>query len=336
MNSPTTGDNKGSKALFPGWSPGSRYYDLNTYLRNLFGCRVQKISLDAGLTCPNRDGKLSTGGCIYCNAWGSGTGAYEQGLTITEQLMRGKEFLSRRYKAEKFIAYFQSFSNTYGPCERLKALWEEALAVEDIVGLSIGTRPDCIDEPILRILEGYARDTLVWIEYGLQSIREKTLEFINRGHDVGAFQRAVEATRHRGLRICTHVILGLPLEDRDDMLATARAVAAMGLDGIKIHLLYVIKGTRMEELYQNGAYRCLEQEEYANLVCDFLELLPPGMVIQRLTGDPHPGELVAPEWSLRKNETLSRIKGILADRDSWQGKRREIGEAGSTTSNPYY
>jgi len=193
--------------------------------------------------------------------------------------------------------------------------------VEDIVGLSIGTRPDCIDEPILRLLEGYARDTLVWIEYGLQSVHEKTLKFINRGHGVGAFERAVEATRHRGIRICTHVILGLPFEGRDAILATARAVAATGIDGIKIHLLYVIRGTRMEELYLSGTYRCLEQEEYANLVCDFLELLPPGMVIQRLTGDPHPGELVAPGWSLGKNETLSRIKGILTERDSWQGKR---------------
>jgi radical SAM protein (TIGR01212 family) len=325
MNSAASGGSKGSKALFPEWSPGNRYYDLNTYLRNLFGCRVQKIPLDAGLSCPNRDGSLSTGGCIYCNARGSGTGAYEQGLSITEQLLRGKEFLRTRYKAEKFIAYFQSFTNTYGPYERLKALWEEALAVEDIVGLSIGTRPDCIDEPILRLLEGYARDTLVWIEYGLQSVHEKILKFINRGHGVGAFERAVEATRHRGIWICTHVILGLPFEGRDAMLATARAVAAAGIDGIKIHLLYVIRGTRMEELYLSGTYRCLQQEEYANFVCDFLELLPPDMVIQRLTGDPHPGELVAPGWSLRKNETLSRIKAILAERDSWQGKRCVIG-----------
>jgi radical SAM protein (TIGR01212 family) len=320
MKSTTPGDNTESKALFPEWSQGSRYYDLNTYLRNLFGCRVQKISLDAGLTCPNRDGRLSTGGCIYCNVRGSGTDAYAQGLSITEQILRGKEFLSRRYKAEKFIAYFQSFSNTYGPYEELKALWEEALAVEDIVGLSIGTRPDCIDEQIVRLLEGYARDRLVWIEYGLQSIHEKTLKFINRGHDVDAFKWAVQATRNRGIRICTHVILGLPFEGRDDMLATARAVAAMGIDGIKIHLLYVIKGTRMEKLYREGRYRPLEQEEYANLVCDFLELLAPDMVVQRLTGDPHPEELAAPEWSLRKNETLSRIKDILAQRNSWQGK----------------
>ncbi len=299
----------------------NRYYDLNSYLRELFGCRVQKIPLDAGLACPNRDGLVSTGGCIYCNSRGSGTGAMREGLSITAQVIRGKEFLKKRYKAKKFIAYFQSFSNTYGPHERLKGLYEEALAVDDIVGLSIGTRPDCIDESMLTILEGYTRDYLIWIEYGLQSIHDRTLTFINRGHDVKCFKRAVELTRNRGIKICTHVILGLPFEDRDDMLATAGAVAAMGIDGIKIHLLYVIKGTRMERLYLEGRYRCLEQEEYTDLVCDFLELLPPDMVIQRLTGDPHSAELVAPEWSLRKNETISVIKKILATRDSWQGKR---------------
>ena len=299
----------------------NRYYDLNSYLRSIFGCRVQKISLDAGLTCPNRDGSIATGGCIYCNSRGSGTGALQKGLSITEQILKGKESLKRRYKAKKFIAYFQSFSNTYGPYEKLKGLYKEALAIDDIVGLSVGTRPDCVDESILTLLEGYTKDYLVWIEYGIQSIHDRTLTLINRGHDVRCFKRAVKATRTRGIKICTHVILGLPFEDRRDMLATAEAVAAMGIDGIKIHLLYVIKGTGMEKLYQEGTYRCLEQDEYANLVCDFLELLPPDMVIQRLTGDPHPDELVAPEWSLRKNETLSLIKKILADRDSWQGKR---------------
>jgi len=298
-----------------------RYHDLNSYLREIFGCRVQKISLDAGLTCPNRDGLISTGGCIYCNSRGSGTGAMKKGLSVTVQIMKGKEFLGKRYKAEKFIAYFQSFSNTYGTYEKLKGLYEEALAIDDIVGLSIGTRPDCIDESTLTMLQGYTKDYLIWIEYGLQSIHDRTLAFINRGHDVKCFKMAVEKTRKRGIKICTHVILGLPFEDRDDMLATAEAVAAMGIDGIKIHLLYVIKGTRMEKLYLEGRYRCLGQEEYTDLVCDFLELLPPDMVIQRLTGDPHPAELVAPEWSLRKNETISLIKKALASRDSWQGKR---------------
>jgi len=257
---------------------------------------------------------------MYCNSRGSGTGASRQGLSITEQIMRGKEFLKKRYKAQKFIAYFQSFSNTYGPYEKLKGLYQEALAIDDIVGLSIGTRPDCVDESVLTLLERYAKDYLVWIEYGLQSIHDRTLALINRGHDVGCFKGAVDKTRGRGIKICAHVILGLPFEDRHDMLTTAKAVAAMGIDGIKIHLLYVVKGTRMEKLYLEGKYRCLEQEEYVNLVCDFLELLPPDMVIQRLTGDPHPYELVAPEWSLRKNETLSLISKIFADRDSWQGK----------------
>jgi len=238
--------------------------------------------------------------------------------------MKGKEFLSKRYRAQKFIAYFQSFSNTYGPYERLKGLYEEALAIDDIVGLSIGTRPDCIDESILTLLEGYTRDYLVWIEYGIQSVHDRTLTFINRGHDVNCFKKAIDATKNRGIKICTHVILGLPFEDRADMLATAEAVAAMAIDGIKIHLLYVIKGTGMEKLYLEGRYRCLDQEEYVNLVCDFLELLPPDMVIQRLTGDPHPTELVAPEWSLKKNETLLRIKQVLIDRDSWQGKRLNV------------
>lgn len=297
------------------------YYDLNTYLRNIFGCRVQKISLDAGLTCPNRDGHISRGGCIYCNSRGSGTGASLEGLSITEQILKGKEFLRTRYKAQKFIAYFQSFSNTYGPYEKLKGLYDEACAIDDIVGLSIGTRPDCADESILELLEGYARRYLVWIEYGLQSIHDRTLAIINRGHDVDCFVRAVEKTKKRGIKICAHVILGLPFENRDDMLATATAVGAMGIDGIKIHLLYVIKGTRMEHLYREGTYRCLEQSEYVNLVCDFLELLPPDMVIQRLTGDPHPHELVAPEWSLRKNETLLLIRKTFEGRGSWQGKR---------------
>jgi radical SAM protein (TIGR01212 family) len=297
------------------------YYDLNTYLRSIFGCRVQKISLDAGLTCPNRDGRIGTGGCIYCNTRGSGTGACSLGLTITEQIERGEEFLRKRYKAQRFIAYFQSFSNTYAPYEKLKALYDEACAVEDIVGLSIGTRPDCIDESILTLVQGYAEDYLVWIEYGLQSIHDRTLTIINRGHDVACFRSAVEKTKGRGIKICAHVILGLPFEDRRDMLATAQAVSSMGIDGIKIHLLYVVKGTPMERLYRERRYRCLEQGEYAELVCDFLELLPPDMVIQRLTGDPHPDELVAPEWSLRKSETLSLIKKTMARRGSWQGKR---------------
>ncbi|MDP2862848.1 MAG: TIGR01212 family radical SAM protein [Desulfobacterales bacterium] len=298
----------------------NRFYDLNTYYRNIFGCRVQKITVDAGLSCPNRDGTISTGGCIYCNSKGSGTGAHAGGLSVAEQLESGKAALSRRYKAKKFIAYFQSFSNTYGPVEKLKKLYDEALSVENVAGLSIGTRPDCINEPVLALLENYAKDCLVWIEYGLQSASDKTLLLINRGHDYKCFVNAVEAAKGRGIKICAHVILGLPGEEKKDMLETAEAIAGLGIDGVKIHLLYVVKGTKMESLYLAGKHRCLEQDEYAGLVCDFLELLPEEVVIQRLTGDPHRDELVAPVWSLEKAKTIALIKNTFEKRDSRQGK----------------
>ncbi|MFZ0240262.1 MAG: TIGR01212 family radical SAM protein [Desulfobacterales bacterium] len=300
-------------------APLRRYNDYTTYLRNIYGCRVQKISVDAGFTCPNRDGTLSTGGCIYCNERGSGTGAHAGGLSVTDQLLAGKAALSRRYKAKKFIAYFQSFSNTYAPLARLRRLYEEALAVEGIVGLSIGTRPDCVADPVLDLLAGYAADHLVWIEYGLQSANDATLALINRGHDAACFRKAVTAAHARGLNVCAHVILGLPTEGRSEMLATARFLADLPVAGVKLHLLYVVRGTALERLYRAGDYRCLSQAAYVDLVCDFLERLPGRMVIQRLTGDPHPAELVAPQWSLRKRETLALIEASLEKRNAWQG-----------------
>ena len=298
-----------------------RYNDFNTYLRSLFGCRVQKITVDAGLSCPNRDGRVSSGGCIFCNARGSGTGAHSRGQTVTDQLLQGKKFLARRYKAHKFLAYFQSFSNTYAPSDTLRKLYDEALAVEDVVGLSIGTRPDCVDVPVLDLLQDYAGHHLIWLEYGLQSASDKTLELINRGHDVRCFENAVRATLNRGIKICAHVILGLPGESRRDILHTAGTISDLGIDGVKLHLLYVVKGTPLETLYQQGNYRCLEQQEYIDLVCDFLERIPPEMVIQRLTGDPHPEELVAPQWARRKTDTLRIINETLEKRNSRQGSK---------------
>ena len=300
---------------------GAYYYDLNTYFRAQFGERVHKLTVDAGFDCPNRDGTIARGGCIYCNAQGSGTGLYARGLSIREQLERSKAPVARRFKAYKFLAYFQSFSNTYAPLSTLQSAYEEALAVPDIVGLAIGTRPDCIDEKVLTLLEQYARRYLVWIEYGLQSARDQTLAVIQRGHDVRCFIDAVKRTRHRGIAICAHVILGLPGESRRDMLATARLVADLGLDGIKLHLLYVIKGTPLEEMYRRGGYRCLEQAEYADIVCDVIEHLPPQMVIQRITGDPHPRELVAPAWALEKKQTIEMIHNNFAARRTCQGSR---------------
>lgn len=297
-----------------------RYFDYNTYLRNLFGCRVQKVSIDAGLSCPNRDGTLSTKGCIYCNTRGSGTGDHLRGLSITQQLVRGKKFLARRYKAKRFIAYFQSFSNTYAPISTLERLYFEALAVDDVVGLSIGTRPDCVAEPVLNLLQTIAQKHLIWIEYGLQSVHDNTLAVINRGHNFHCFKTAIDATKNRGIKICAHIILGLPGEEKKHMIQTAKAIAAMGIDGVKLHLLYVIKGTELEKMYLHNQYRCLKQKEYVELVCDFLEHLPQNMVIQRLTGDPHPEELVAPRWSLNKAETIVLIRKRLENRNTWQGK----------------
>ena len=295
------------------------YRDFNTYLRGLFGCRVQKITVDAGLTCPNRDGKVRYGGCIYCNERGSGTGEGKI-LSIRQQLEKGKKILGKKYKAKKFLAYFQSFSNTYAPLDRLKAMYAEALDVSDIVGLTIGTRPDCVSEEVLDLISGYKKSHLVWMEYGLQSAHDRTLQKINRGHTVKDFVDAVERTRLRDLPICVHIILGLPGENREDILGTARFLARMDIQAVKIHLLYVIRGTKLHEMYKKREYHCLNRETYIELVCDFLAFLPPHVIIQRLTGDPHREELIAPKWALDKRHNLSSIKEHLKHYEMYQGK----------------
>jgi len=209
----------------------NRFYDLNTYFKNRYGGRVHKISIDAGLTCPNRDGTIDTHGCIFCNAKGSGTGNLAKGYSITEQLEKSKVPVIKRFKAKKFIAYFQSFTNTYAPFETLKAIYEEALSVPDVVGMAIGTRPDCISDEILDLLQSYTDRYQIWIEYGLQSSSDLTLKRINRGHDVASFERAVMATATRGIKVSAHMILGLPGETRREMLATADYIASLPIDG---------------------------------------------------------------------------------------------------------
>lgn len=296
-----------------------RYYDLNTYLRDRFGCRVQKVTIDAGLGCPNRDGTLSTGGCIYCNNQGSGTGAHRRGISITDQLEAGKAALARRYGAKKFLAYFQSYTNTYAPVAQLKQMYDEALAVPDIVGLCVGTRPDCVDAAVIDLLAAYTPDHLVWIEYGLQSAHDDTLSRINRGHDFAAFETALAITRNRGIHICAHVILGLPGESRDRMIETATIIANSGIDGIKLHLLYVVRDTVLADWYETGDYACLTQDEYVDIVCEFLARLPENIVIQRLTGDPHRDELLAPDWAMEKGKTLDRIQKTMAAKGLRQG-----------------
>jgi uncharacterized protein len=298
-----------------------RYRDYSGYLRERFGERVQKIAIDAAMNCPNRDGTISSSGCIFCDHRGAGTGQMlDKGMTPTEQIIRAKQFLSRRYGAGKFIAYLQSFTNTYGPIDRLERLYNEVLSSPDMVGLAVGTRPDCVDDSILDLLSTYKKKYMVWLEYGLQSAHDVTLARINRGHDAACFEKYAKAAACRGLEVCAHVILGLPGETPEMMLETARFLSRCAIHGVKIHLLYVTKGTALEKLYINGGLRCLEQREYVDLVVRFLELLPECFVIQRLTGDPSAAELAAPQWAVEKNTTLSLIRRELEARDTWQGK----------------
>jgi radical SAM protein (TIGR01212 family) len=303
-----------------------RYRDFNSYLREIFGERVQKIPLDAGLSCPNRDGTISDKGCIYCDARGSGTGAMiNHGLSINEQIEKGREYLGRRYGAKKFIPYFQSFTNTYAPLLKLKELYDQALECPDMVGLSVSTRPDCVTHEILELLGSYQEDHLVWIEYGLQSAHDVTLSRINRGHNVACFEKSVHMAKEYGLNVCAHIILGLPGETRDMMLQTARFLGRLPVDGVKIHLLYIVKDAPLAMLYEKGEVQCLEKEAYVDLVVDVLECLPSEMVIQRLTGDAAEEELMAPLWAKHKFDTLERIRRRLEERDTWQGRlfRRE-------------
>ncbi len=292
----------------------------NSYLRELFGCRVQKISIDAGLTCPNRDGFLGHGGCIYCNERGSGTGAAGKSLSVGEQIRAGKISLRKRYNASKFLAYFQSFSNTYAPLAILRGLYTEALADPDVVGITIGTRPDCVPDEILEYLSGLSTHHLVWMEYGLQSAKDRTLECINRRHTVQAFEDAVCRTRRMGIPVCAHVILGLPGETLEDMLDTARFIASRDIQAIKIHLLYVVRGTILEGWLQTGRYTCLTREEYTAAVSEFLSRIPPHMIVQRLTGDPHPEELAAPLWALEKQRNLQEIRAYMEEHHIRQGQ----------------
>ena len=237
-----------------------RYNDFNAYLRQRFGCRVQKITIDAGFSCPNRDGTLSFSGCVFCDGNGSGTGAAAQGQSIRDQIQQAKARLAARYKAKKFLAYFQAFTNTYAPCDTLRKRYDEALADADIVGLAIGTRPDCVDEQKLDLIERYTATHMIWMEYGLQSMHNRTLRTINRGHTFEDFVRSVQVTQGRNIMICAHVILGLPGESKQDILDTASAVADLGIQGVKIHSLYVLLGTPLARLYKTGAFKALDEQ----------------------------------------------------------------------------
>lgn len=300
------------------WKNSKNYYDLKSYWRNLFGCNVHKLQIDAGFTCPNRDGHVALGGCIYCD--GRGSKLREQGVvpSVTEQINNGKKYYAKQ--AGKYIAYFQTFTNTYAPVEKLRALYDEALVQEDVIGLSIGTRPDCLEADIVELLGEYAKKYHVWVELGLQSIHDKTLQFINRGHNFQQFADAVNALAGRGLNICVHIIIGLPGESDKDVLTTATTLAFMPVNGIKIHSLLVLDGTTLGEMYKKGSIDLISKGKYVSLATDVLEILPPEMVVQRLTADGYRDIFLAPDWAMNKLDVLNAINKELERRDSYQGK----------------
>jgi hypothetical protein len=302
-------------------SQNKRYYSLNQFFRNTFGCRVHKIELDGGFSCPNRDGTKGTGGCIYCNSHGSGPDLYHKGFSISEQIKKGVIHKKRRFHAKKFIAYFQSFSNTYATTDELKQKYDEALCDDSIVGLSIGSRPDCINRETFDLLEDYKKNGyMVWLELGLQSIHNKTLNLINRKHTFEEFLVALEEARKRELMVCIHIIFGLPEETYEDMLETIDVVAGLDINGIKFHSLYIAEGSPMEDLYKEKKYNPITQDTYVYLVCEALGKLPEHIVIQRLTSEPLADELIAPLWALDKKGTIELIEKRLTDLDIWQGK----------------
>jgi radical SAM protein (TIGR01212 family) len=240
--------------------------------------------------------------------------------TVSEQISRGQEYYRRHRKAGKFIAYFQTFTNTHAPSDRLRSLYDEALSQDDVIGLSIGTRPDCVPNGTLDLIQSYASHYHVWLEFGLQSIHDRTLGYLNRGHDAAQFLSAIKRAAGRNILVCTHIILGLPGETHADMMETAKTLSGLPIQGIKIHLLLALSGTFLGEQYQQGRIRMMEKEGYINTVCDILEILPPEMVIQRLTADGYRDIYLAPEWAVNKMEVLNAIDREMSRRDSWQGK----------------
>lgn len=315
-----------------------RYNQYSAHLKNKFGVKVYKVTLDAGFSCPNRGGGVNGGkcilnpemclqdengermnGCIFCDEGGSFSQAHSNLLSIEEQLETGIETLRKKFKAQKFMSYFQAYSNTYKPVDELEKIYSSALKHPDIIGLSIGTRPDCVDREKLELIASFKDDYYTWIEYGLQSIHDKTLKAINRGHDFDCFLRAYELTKSFGINVCAHVILGLPGETRDDMLKTAQKLAELKVDGVKFHMLCALKDTQLSKMYEKGEVSFMSEENYIQTVCDFLEILPAETTIHRLAGNGLSTSLIAPLWLNKKFDTLNQIDRELEHRNSYQG-----------------
>ena len=298
------------------------YYSLNEYLKKTFGEKVYKLSLDGGMTCPNRDGTLDTRGCIFCSAGGSGEFAARRELSVTAQLEQAKQKIAAKTDCRRFIAYFQPFTNTYAPVSCLRRLFCEAIAPDEVAALSIATRPDCLGDDVVALLDELNKIKPVWVELGLQTIRPDSAEYIRRGYELPVYDAAAKRLRDIGVQVITHIILGLPRESREDMLKSVR-YAGERSDGIKLQLLHVLKGTDLEKDYAAGQFEVMERGEYIDLLCDCIEALPPGVVIHRLTGDGDKKLLVAPLWSGDKKRVLNEINKALRDRNVVQGRKYE-------------
>jgi radical SAM protein (TIGR01212 family) len=299
---------------------GKRFNSYNRVLKDIFCARVYKIGLRMDFTCPNRDGKVAVGGCIYCNNASHTPEDYRPRAGVTEQLLQGAAALKRRHRADRYIAYFQSYTNTYDSVTKLEGLYREALAFPGVVGLAIATRPDCVGEDVLDLVQDLSRRTYCWLELGLESMHDRTLQWVNRGHGLREFIDAVERAKRRQLRVCAHLILGFPGESRDDMLDSADLLNRLGIDGVKLHNLHVIKNTVLEKFYHAGDFALLSRQEYVSLVADFLERLNPEMIVHRLTGETYRAITVAPDWSIDKLGVHNAIFRELERRDTWQGR----------------
>lgn len=306
----------------PTWrSLGQRYSSYNSHLRQRFGGRVQKVSLDAGFTCPNVDGTVATGGCVFCDNRSFSPSRRLPRTAIAGQLEQGIRVLRRRYQnVERFLAYFQPATNTYAPVERLRRLYLEALDHPQVVGLAIGTRPDCVPDDVLELLTELAGRTYLSVEYGMQTMHDRSLDWMNRGHHHDAFLDAVQRSRGRGFEICAHVILGLPGESHDDMLATARELARLSIDSVKIHNLYAVKHTPLAEWVASGEVTLMERDDYLRTLVDFLECLPAECLVERISGDAPSDYLVGPAWCLDKPALRIALDAEFARRDTWQGR----------------
>ena len=297
-----------------------RYNSLNNYLRNKFGKKVYKISIDGGFTCPNRDGKISTGGCIFCSVKGSGDFATSKSLSITQQIEQGKERVRSKTKDNSFIAYFQAFTNTYAPIDVLESKFTEAINHKDIVALSVATRPDCVDDNVLKLLEKLNKIKPVWVELGLQTIKESSVDYIRRGYENSVYVDTATKLRNIGIEVITHIILGLPNESKFDMLRSVD-FACKYSDGIKLQLLHILKGTDLLKDYEDSKFNALTMEQYIEILCDAVSIIPKNVIIHRLTGDGDKKILVAPLWSGNKKVVLNTINKTFEERNIIQGSK---------------